>query len=996
MTRKQSKRLRLTFPAIIVAALPGMLFAMQCGNERPQAAETGFTNNVLLGPCKVEGQVQECHAVVAQREGFVDCFNGQQTCHNGAWTPCDGSGSATGGTVSTHAYSGELRMSALSTAGNASGSGTLGNGLDNGLHTASLSEAGTADAGAPCSQDVCNPYCWGFNEVPPAPIQPNSCILTLGDAGSDAALDSGVSCTTVSGIVYDPGQNVPLANVIVYQPTTLPLPAISAGVKCETCATQVPANLGSVVTDVDGKFKLPVVGTTNVPVVIQTGRWRRLITVPSAPTCTDTPLAAANTRLPKTAAEGDIPQFAVVSGDKETLECDLAKFMGGTTEFGNSASTKRIHVYTDTGSTITGGTSVSALLASQAQMNKYDVIMVGCGGSGAQFATMNATKQNQFKTWLDSGGKLFMDHQAVNALVAPPSFGTGAISAYTSTATWPGSQWGGPTGLRNAKTGPPALADAPHAAFRQWLTNRGGYTGGVVATPQACVDGPINPSATNSFEWLRGANTNAGNPAGNWTGNPNGNYSLSYSFDTEDGGVRPVYAADGGFNSPGCGRVVVNAIHVEASRGTASGSFPGNCSLGAAVTPNEMALEYLMFALTGCSATVAPLPSPPVTPPPTATVGPPVNYTNTYKIGTCPVGTRGQWTTMAYSATTPPGTDIKMSIQVRDPADGGAWVPAAPAGPPAGIAVADAPVDHPAACTMTGPSPCGANCPAAATGAPACPATCQCPIDIGTSLGKTLAQYPELQVNAVLTPTAGSCLGAISPGLKNTATGELTCVGGAKNTSNSGMACTLANQYTTCGQDFHCDIGGTNTCIWSLGTASGPGWYDTKCVVAGKAGVDLTIGSGCFDGTTVQNPVCNRGGGTIPAGQVLEISEDNGVGSYDSCAASSTIVCTKTLAAPLGPGQCTTVACTPSTGNRFFTINPRNTVTDTNGAKECLGTSHGATWPANGGGGGCENSSGGERINGGSCPELCGAPATPPGNPKLSSWQVTYACVPAE
>jgi hypothetical protein len=142
--------------------------------------------------------------------------------------------------------------------------------------------------------------------------------------------------------------------------------------------------------------------------------------------------------------------------------------------------------------------------------------------------------------------------------------------------------------------------------------------------------------------------------------------------------------------------------------------------------------------------------------------------------------------------------------------------------------------------------------------------------------------------------------------------------------------------------------------------------------------------------------VCNRGGGTVPTGQVLEISENPGVGVYDPCAASAVIVCSKTLTAPLGPGQCTNVPCNPSSGNRFFTINPRNTLVDKNGAKECMGVVHGALWPANGSGGGCDNNSGGERDTGGTCPELCGAPASPPASPKLSSWAVTYSCVPAE
>lgn len=987
MKRKQpKKRTQLTIFAVILAALPGMLLATQCGTERPEAAGSGnFTNNVASGPCTNEGEVRSCHAVVAQREGFVDCFNGQQSCHGGTWTPCDGSGGGTG-TLSTHAYSGSLHMSAL-------GSSANGNGNGNGsVHVLALSDAGNADAGAPCNVDFCNPYCWGFNEVPAAPIDPGACVLTYGDAGSaeagDGGNDSGVSCTTVSGTVYDPGLNVPLPNVVVYQPVTTPVAPFAPGLPhCETCASQLPPNYGNVVTDIDGKFVLPVIGTVNVPIVIQTGRWRRSITVPSTPTCTNTALTNAQVRLPQTAAEGEIPQFAILTGGQEALECDMLKFMGANaTEFGAPGTAKRIHMYRDNGATFPGGGSFATLTASAAQMNKYDVIMAGCDSTGGSMATMGGATQTLFKNWLDAGGKLFVDHHAMDAFLWPTPVGNGTLAGYTATSTWPGSKWGAPTGLTGAKVGPPALSDAPHNAMRQWLTNRGGYAGGVVNTPQACNNGPLIPSPVNSFEWLRGAS------GGNWVTNPNGNYSLSYSFDTEDGGIKPVYVADGGFNYPGCGRVVANAIHVEAARDNGGAAFPGNCNTVFGVTPNEMALEYLMFTLTGCSATIAATAPPPTPPPPTATNPPPLAYTNTYTIGTCPVGTRGEWTSLAYNATTPPGTDIKMSIQVRDPADGGAWVPIAPAGPPIGIPVADAPIDHPAACTMTGPSPCGMNCPVGT----ACPASCQCPIDIGAQLGKVLAGYPELQINALLTPTAGTCVGAVSPGLKTTSSGDLTCVGGAQNTSNSGSGCSAVDQYTKCGQDHHCDLGGTNQCIWNLSATSGPGWYDLGCNVAGVAGVDLEIGAACFDGTAFQTPVCNRGGGEVPIGQVIEISEDDGAGAYNSCAASQVVKCSKTLTAPLKAGQCIDVACTPTPGNRFFTVNPRNTLVDKNGAKECMGVAHGALWPVNGSGGGCDNNNSGQRIDGASCPETCGGGAVAPGSPKLSSWAVTYACVPAE
>src|SRR5205823_3315741 len=83
--------------------------------------------------------------------------------------------------------------------------------------------------------------------------------------------------TTISGTVYDPAGVNPLYNIIVYVPNGA-LPAIQEGVTCDKCAAQVTAPLASALTDVNGHFSMvlePVPSTTNVPLVMQIGKWRR-------------------------------------------------------------------------------------------------------------------------------------------------------------------------------------------------------------------------------------------------------------------------------------------------------------------------------------------------------------------------------------------------------------------------------------------------------------------------------------------------------------------------------------------------------------------------------------------------------------------------------------------------------------------------------------------------------------------------------------------------
>jgi hypothetical protein len=230
--------------------------------------------------------------------------------------------------------------------------------------------------------DTCNNYtAFEKSAIPPllsnaATCGPTTCGTVCG-AGSDAGTDAGSACHTyVSGTVYDPGGNIPLPGVAVYQPNAAPLPAFAAGVSCDTCSSLLPtqANLvSSTASDLDGNFNLEVNGTTGIPVVFQTGRWRRKITIgvdtPALTACAVNNITVAadcwaggadaqhpgkwpatncKTRLPQTQAEGDIPLTAFVTGSAEPFQCSFAQFMGGSSEI-SVGSGKRIQLYRSNG-----------------------------------------------------------------------------------------------------------------------------------------------------------------------------------------------------------------------------------------------------------------------------------------------------------------------------------------------------------------------------------------------------------------------------------------------------------------------------------------------------------------------------------------------------------------------------------------------------------------------------------------------------------------------
>jgi hypothetical protein len=84
----------------------------------------------------------------------------------------------------------------------------------------------------------------------------------------------------LTGTIYDPAGVNPLPNVVLYVPNTA-VTALSDGVQCDTCASLYSGTpIASAITAANGTFTLSNVPVgVNFPLVIQTGRWRRQVTV---------------------------------------------------------------------------------------------------------------------------------------------------------------------------------------------------------------------------------------------------------------------------------------------------------------------------------------------------------------------------------------------------------------------------------------------------------------------------------------------------------------------------------------------------------------------------------------------------------------------------------------------------------------------------------------------------------------------------------------------
>ena len=154
-----------------------------------------------------------------------------------------------------------------------------------------------------------------------------------------------VSCpnggtTSISGTVYAPNGTDPLPNILVYIPTAS-ITAFTDGVSVTNPTLDSAANLVSgdplveTTTAANGTFTLSNIPPgSEIPMVIQAGRWRREFVISSVASCANTPLTnvtqggfstlegygeTTHVRFAQTQGEGDIPKIALVTGEADEI-----------------------------------------------------------------------------------------------------------------------------------------------------------------------------------------------------------------------------------------------------------------------------------------------------------------------------------------------------------------------------------------------------------------------------------------------------------------------------------------------------------------------------------------------------------------------------------------------------------------------------------------------------------------------------------------------------
>jgi len=482
---------------------------------------------------------------------------------------------------------------------------------------------GTLDCGTAC------PGGMACGAAPPGGMAiPNVCPGT-GGGGPCTGIAcmvqtcTGTATTRVSGIVRDPAGKVPLYNVTVYVPNAA-VDAIPEGASCDKCSVQLSGKpIATALTDANGRFVLdnvPVVA--NLPIVIQVGKWRREIKVPTVTACVDNPITDANlTRLPRTKAEGHIPKIALTTGGSDALECLLRKIGIADAEFTTDTGTGRVNLYiggrpdassslgTDRFATTLNGGAVfpqaTTLWGNTTKMLGYDIVALSCEGS--QYADVKMPFYANMKRYADSGGRIFASHLHFNWLWKGP-------------APWPmtAAYTGGSQEAQDPPNPSTATIDTTFpkgAALADWLAANGASpTRGQIQIYDSAHSVSAVTPPTQRWIYL------PTNP--NWTSQ--GTSTQYMTFNT------PVEAAA----DAQCGRVVHTDLHVKAAPAAAGESkdksdpgangtpFPTGCT-SVTLSAQEKALEFLFFDLSACLQPDKDMPVPPPVPPPGTPSTPP-------------------------------------------------------------------------------------------------------------------------------------------------------------------------------------------------------------------------------------------------------------------------------------------------------------------------------------------------------------------------------------
>ena len=411
--------------------------------------------------------------------------------------------------------------------------------------------------------------------------------------------------------------------MVAYIPNSTVQP-LSAGASCDSCNSLFSGQpMAAALSDDKGQFTIndaPV--GNNIPLVIQVGKWRTHVTIPNVPACAVTDVGAVS--LPSKMDSNDpiinLPDIAISTGSADSLECLLVRVGIDPSEYvaGNSTA-GRVHIFSGGHATSGGGggsspgrpevnvmngapESSTSLWNSQSNLMNYDIVLLSCEGG----ETYDAVPAN-LEAYLNAGGRVFASHFHYAWFSGPID----TNQSYNTPGDWGDNlaTWSGGSNGANSANG---------KIVSTLFSGQPFYKGQALASWLGNVNALGTSGAPSSDLYIKAPRENASVTATNTPSQPwitDTNSTLYFSFDT------PV-VLDGGSPAGGqfCGRAVFSGLHVGAASfdgvncGTgatgsgqgcntghvAAAAPPTGCDTAHDLSPQEKALEFMLFDLSSC------------------------------------------------------------------------------------------------------------------------------------------------------------------------------------------------------------------------------------------------------------------------------------------------------------------------------------------------------------------------------------------------------------
>jgi hypothetical protein len=448
-------------------------------------------------------------------------------------------------------------------------------------------------------------------------------IVTIGDAGYALASCADGGTTTITGTVYDPAGANPVYGVAVYVPGVNPLPTLASGASCAPCSDLYASPIASATTDAAGNFVIPGAPSgPNVPLVIQIGKWRREYWLATVTACGSNSASpdGGGLQLPSSASEGNLPDIAISTGAADSLEC-LPRRMGiAASEYVPGANgAGHIHIFTGGAA---GGASqgavtqpaspqaYSSLWDSADDLLKNDLVLFSCEGAPTAYLG-ESSGPSSLLTYLDNGGRVFASHEHFAWFTETD---TTPANPFVSLSR-PLATWSNLTnyGILNDTASFPASIATTRAdggafpegvAFDTWLGN-------VHALDS---NGDLDIYYTRDNALVTAANTESQawatlDPAPSGVTGTTQYFSFDTPFET-DAGSRCGRAVYSDLHSTGGADVAQPGVMPDYADGGALDIVPQGCALRA-LTPQEKALEFMIFDLSSCLVPIGASPQPP-------------------------------------------------------------------------------------------------------------------------------------------------------------------------------------------------------------------------------------------------------------------------------------------------------------------------------------------------------------------------------------------------